>query len=154
MRRPDKDATDPVWCRSVLEEAPYLVLALADDPAPYAVPLCVALVEGTPYLHMALEGTKLDLLRRHPLVGFVAVVDAAVVAARTACAHGMRYRSVAGTGRCTVVDDPVEKRRALDAFARKYAGRAPDGYPEAALAATVVVRLEPIAIAGRRSGGG
>ncbi len=103
---------------------------------------------------MAAAGRKLELLRRDPRAAFVAVVDTAVVSGETACAFGMRYRSVAGTGLCAVVDDPIEKERALDAFARKYAGAVPDGYPAAALAATVVVRLEPVAITGKRSGQG
>ncbi len=152
MRRSDKEVTDPCWWRDVLGAAPYLVLALHDDPAPYAVPLCVAEVDGTIYLHMAQAGKKLDLLRQHPHAGFVAVTDAAVVAGETACAYGMRYRSVAGTGSCTVVDDPGEKMRALGAFARKYAREAPGSFPPQALAATVVVRLAPDAIAGKQSG--
>ena len=66
--------------------------------------------------------------------------------------HGMRASSVAGTARCAVVDDPGERRAALDAFARKYAGAVPDGYPDDALAATVVVRLDLVSIIGRRTG--
>ena len=152
MRRPEREVTDPAWCRAVLDEAPYLVLALNGPGAPYAVPLCVALANGGIYLHMAAAGRKLDLLRADPRAGFTAVAHAAVVPGETACATGMRASSVAGTALCAVVDDPAERRSALDAFARKYAGAAPDRYPDAALAATVVVRLDPISIAGRRTG--
>ena len=51
-----------------------------------------------------------------------------------------------------MVADPAERRSALDAFARKYAGAVPDAYPDAALAATVVVRLDPVSLSGRRTG--
>lgn len=152
MRRPEKAVTDPAWCRAVLDDAPYLVLALNDGGTPYAVPLCVALAGGAIYLHMAAAGRKLDLLRADPRAGFVAVADATVVPGETACATGMRASSVAGTGRCAVVADPAERRSALDAFARKYAGAVPDAYPDAALAATVVVRLDPVSLSGRRTG--
>ena len=152
MRRAEKEVTDPAWCRAVLDEAPYLVLALNDGGAPYAVPLCVALAGGGIYLHMATAGRKLDLLRADPRAGFTAVAHAAVVPGETACATGMRASSVVGTALCAIVDDPVERRSALDAFARKYAGAVPDGYPDAALAATVVVRLDPVSIVGRRTG--
>jgi hypothetical protein len=64
----------------------------------------------------------------------------------------MRASSVAGTALCAVVEDPAERRSALDAFAQKYAGAAPDRYPDAALAATVVVRLDLDSIVGRRTG--
>lgn len=154
MRRTEKEMTDPSWASEVLGAAPYLVLALHDDPAPYAVPLCVALVNGKLYLHMATEGMKLDLLGRDPRAGFVAVVDAAVVTGESACAFGMRYRSVAGTGTCTIVEDPEEKTRALAAFARKYAGNDPGSFPPEALALTVVVRLDPGTVTGKRSGMG
>ncbi|MEN6518563.1 MAG: pyridoxamine 5'-phosphate oxidase family protein [Methanospirillum sp.] len=152
MRRPEKEVTDPAWCRAVLDEAPYLVLALKDGGAPYAVPLCVALADGGIYLHMAAAGRKLDLLRADPRAGFAAVAHAAVMPGGTACATGMRASSVAGTALCTVVDDPGERRSALDAFARKYSGAVPDGYPDAALDATVVVQLDPVSITGRRTG--
>ncbi|MEN6342068.1 MAG: pyridoxamine 5'-phosphate oxidase family protein [Methanospirillum sp.] len=143
---------DPVWCRAVLDEAPYLVLALNDGGAPYTVPLCVAVAGDGIYLHMATAGRKLDLLRTDPRAGFTAVSHAAVVPGETACATGMRANSVSGTGRCVVIADPDEQRSALDAFALKYAGTVPDGYPDAALAATVVVRFDPVSLTGRRTG--
>ncbi|HIH02724.1 MAG TPA: pyridoxamine 5'-phosphate oxidase family protein [Methanoregulaceae archaeon] len=152
MCRAEKEVTDPAWCRALFDEAPYLMLALNDGGAPYVVPLCVALAGGGIYLHMAAAGRKLDLLLADPRAGFAAVAHAAVVPGATACATGMRASSVAGTARCAVVDDPGERRSALDAFARKYTGAVPDGYPEAALDAMVVVRLDPISITGRRTG--
>lgn len=152
MRRSDREVTDPRWWNEVIDAAPYLVLALHDDPAPYTVPLCFVRMNGALYLHMAQEGKKLDLLGRNPRAGFVAVVDAAVVAGETACAHGMRYRSVAGMGTCTIVEDSMEKRLALGAFARKYAGEDLGVFSPESLAATVVVRLDPVAVTGKRSG--
>jgi nitroimidazol reductase NimA-like FMN-containing flavoprotein (pyridoxamine 5'-phosphate oxidase superfamily) len=152
MRRAEKEVLDPAWCRAVLDEAPYLVLALNDGGAPYAVPLCVTLAGGGIYLHMATAGHKLDLLRADPRSGFTAVAHAAVVPGETACATGIRASSVVGTARCAIVDDPAERRSALDAFARKYAGAVPDRCPDAALAATVVVRLDLVSIVGRRTG--
>jgi nitroimidazol reductase NimA-like FMN-containing flavoprotein (pyridoxamine 5'-phosphate oxidase superfamily) len=139
----------PAWCRGVLEKAPYLVLALNDGGTPYAVPLCVALAGEAIYLHMATAGHKLDLLTSDPRAGFVAVVGAEVRPGETACATGMHASSVAGTACCVVVSDPAERRRALDAFARKYTGTIPGGYTPGTLAMTIVVRLDPILISGR-----
>jgi nitroimidazol reductase NimA-like FMN-containing flavoprotein (pyridoxamine 5'-phosphate oxidase superfamily) len=127
MRRAEREVTDPAWCLAVLDEAAYLVLALNDNDAPYTVPLCVAVARGRVYLHMATEGRKLDLIRADPGAGFAAVVHAAVVPGETACATGMRADSVAGTARCTVVEDPGERRLALDAFARTVRDRAESG---------------------------
>ncbi len=110
MRRAEKEVADPAWCRAVLDEAPFLVLALNDGGVPYAVPLCVALADGGIYLHMAAAGRKLDLLKADPRAGFTAVAHAAVVPGETACATGMRASSVAGTARCAIVDDPGERR--------------------------------------------
>lgn len=152
MRRPEKAVTDPAWCRAVLDAAPYLVLALNDGGAPYTVPLCVAVADGAIYLHMAGEGRKLDLLRADPRAGVVAVAGATVVPGETVCASGMRASSVAGPGRCVVVKDPVERRSALDAFARKYVGMVPDEYPDTALASMVVVRWDPLSLSGRPTG--
>jgi len=152
MRRAEKEMTDPAWCRAVLDEAPYLVLALNDGGTPYTVPLCVAIAGGGIYLHMATAGRKLDLLQADPRAGFTAVAHASVVPGETACATGMRANSVAGIARCAVVADPAERRFALAAFTLKYAGTVPVGYPDAAFAATVVVRLDPVSLTGRRTG--
>lgn len=153
MRRAEKAVTDPAWCRDVLDKAPFLVLVLNDDGPPYAVPLCVAVAEdGGIYLHMTTAGRKLDLLQADPRAGFVAVRHAAVVPGDTACATGIQADSVAGTAACEIIDDPAEQRRAMDAFARKYTGAAPDGYPVTALSTTVVVRLDPLSVTGRRTG--
>lgn len=97
---------------------------------------------------MAAAGRKLDLLGADPRAGFVAVAGTAVVPGEAVCATGVRASSVAGTGRCVVILDQAERRSALDAFAQKYAGTIPD----AALAATVVVRLDPLSLSGRRTG--
>lgn len=152
MRRAEKEVVDPAFVRAVLEGAPYLVLALNDGGAPYAVPLCVAVAEDGVYLHMATVGRKLDLLRADPRAAFVAVAGADVVPGATACATGVRADSVAGTARCVIVEDPDERRRALDAFALKYTGAVPEVYPDTILASTVVVRLERVGATGRHTG--
>lgn len=152
MRRAEKEIKDPAWCRGVLEKVAYLVLALNDGGAPYAVPLCVALDGEAIYLHMATAGHKLDLLTSDPRAGFAAVGHAEVMPGETICATGMRAFSVAGSAHCAVVSDPTERRRALDAFARKYTGTTPAGYPPETFAATIVVRLDLVRISGRCSG--
>ena len=79
MRSFKKEITDRAELEEILAKAEVLFLALHDEPAPYVLPLNFAYAEGELWFHCAREGTKLDLIRRDPRVGFSAVTDARVV---------------------------------------------------------------------------
>ncbi|NLF39358.1 pyridoxamine 5'-phosphate oxidase family protein [bacterium] len=145
MRRSEQQVTDHAAIEAMLAAAPFIVLGMVDDGAPYAVPMNFGFADGCLFLHAAREGRKLDVLRRNPRVWFTAVADAAVVPGDAACSFSTRYRCVMGAGTATIVTDPEAKRAALDVIMRKVAAGT-HSYRDESLARTVaiVVRIETI----------
>ena len=79
MRRKDRER-DRAFAYDVIDRCEYGVAAMAGEGgAPYCVPLSLVRLGDALYFHCALEGTKLDCLRRSPrvCVSFVASNQAA-----------------------------------------------------------------------------
>jgi hypothetical protein len=157
LRRSERELTEPAELDSVLREAQVLYLAFHDEPAPYVVPVCFGHDNGVLYVHSAREGTKLDLLRADPLVGFCASTDMEVVSAGSPCAFSCRARSVAGTATARVVEEEPERLRGLDAIMRHYAAGGTDALPDPAyktgsLTRTCILALRIESMRGKRTG--
>jgi nitroimidazol reductase NimA-like FMN-containing flavoprotein (pyridoxamine 5'-phosphate oxidase superfamily) len=149
MRKAEREITDPAELGKILARAEVVSLALHDDPAPYVVPLSFAHADGALWFHCAREGTKLDLLRRNPRVGFCAVADARLVIGDTACDSTAAGASVIGRGTARIVTDPDERCRGLDALMRHYGMKSPV-YRQDSLAHACVVRLDIEELRGKR----
>jgi nitroimidazol reductase NimA-like FMN-containing flavoprotein (pyridoxamine 5'-phosphate oxidase superfamily) len=157
LRRAEREITDPAELDAVLREAPVLYVAFHDEPAPYVVPLCFGHQDGVVYVHSAREGTKLDLLRANPLVGFSASTEMEVVPAGSPCAFSSRARSVAGTATAVIVEDEPERLRGLHAIMRHYAPGGTAALPEPAykpgsLSRTCIIALRIRTLRGKRTG--
>ena len=150
MRR-FKQALTPEECGRVLERGTSGVLAVTGDGGwPYAVPLSYVWQDGKLYFHWAVAGHKLDAIRADDRVSFCVIDQDEVVPEE----YTTYYRSVIAFGRARVLDDPQEKRRAIEALAQKYR----PGYPEA-MAAEIdgtwdrlcVVELRPELVSGKQA---
>lgn len=102
---------------SILQRATSGTLALlGDDDYPYAVPISFVYHEGSLYFHSAMEGHKVDAIRRHDKASFC-VIDQDDV-------HGEQYttyfRSVIAFGRISIIDDAEEKLTAARLLGNRY----------------------------------
>lgn len=143
--------TDRAAIEAIIRHAKVCRMAMCRDNRPYIVPVCFGYENNTLYFHSAGEGMKLDMLRENPHVCFEFDVDCEVVRAEEPCQWGMRYRSVIGFGKAVFIQDLPSKRHAFDVIMRQYA----DGrfaYPEASLAATVVIKVDIEQMTGKQSG--
>jgi nitroimidazol reductase NimA-like FMN-containing flavoprotein (pyridoxamine 5'-phosphate oxidase superfamily) len=149
LRNFAKEITDRAEMEEVLARADVLYLALHDEPAPYVIPLNFAYADGALWFHCAREGTKLDLIRRDPRVGFSAVADARLVHGPAACDFTSTGRSVVGRGTARISADPAERRRGLDALACRCGMERPDYRPDS-FERTCVVRVDVEELRGKR----
>ena len=150
MRRKEKEITGTREIESVIRKSQVCRLGLADEGLPYIVPLCFGYRNNTLYFHSAKEGRKIEILKRNNQVCFEFDIDTQIHAGKTACAWGMNYRSVIGYGTASFVDDPAEKRNALDIIMRQYA----DGaftYSDKTLKKTLVIKVEISSMTGKKS---
>lgn len=135
----------------VLKEASAGVLALAgDDGYPYALPLNYVFSGGRLYFHSAAAGHKIDAVRRWDKASFC-VFDRDQVYPEGYTTH---YRSVIVFGRIRLLEDELEKRRALLRLAEKYCSCMGQASHErviaAEMAAVAVLEMQPEQITGKK----
>ena len=137
MTRRERQVTDETKIRHILDTAKVLRLGLAVDNEPYVVPMNYGYVMEngtlTLYLHSALRGKKLDMIRQNPRVFFEMDCDLIPFEGDVACKYGLSYSSIMGRGEAHILEDVAEKQKALSqlmktqtdldfSFAEKMAG--------------------------------
>lgn len=153
MRRQDREVTDDARIREIINSCSVCRLGFCDGDEVYIVPLNFGYEEADGkyvfYFHGAKAGRKAELIRRYASAperlraGFELDGEAGLVdGGERACEYSMRYHSVIGSGCVAEVDDPAEKKRALDCIMAHYTDKAAWDYPEAMLKAVGVFRLE------------
>ena len=151
MRREERAIKSPVEIERIIHEAEVLRVAFSRNDRPYLVPMCFGYAEDVFYCHSAPEGTKIDMLRANPNVCFECEAESEVVPGDPACRWAMKYRSVIGFGRATLVDDDDEKMRALQTIMEHYSGERPD-IPQEGLRRTAIIRIDVESMTGKAAG--
>ena len=119
--------TEPEEIARILDTAKVMHMGLAVDNEPYVVPMNYGYVleDGklTLYLHSAVKGRKLDMIRSNPKVSFSIDCDRMPFEGRVACQYGMVYSSVMGKGTATIVEDVEEKKQAMSILMKTQTGK-------------------------------
>jgi nitroimidazol reductase NimA-like FMN-containing flavoprotein (pyridoxamine 5'-phosphate oxidase superfamily) len=152
LRRSDKEIQDAGLMQTILDEAPVCRLGMCRDNIPYVVPMNFAYRENAIYLHAALEGKKLDILRENLLVCFEIDLDIGIVPSQSSCEWGTKYYSIIGWGDATFIEDAEGKAEALDLIMEKYAGRAGFSFPDDSLGKVIVIKIRITGMTGKKSG--
>jgi nitroimidazol reductase NimA-like FMN-containing flavoprotein (pyridoxamine 5'-phosphate oxidase superfamily) len=150
MRRSEREITDLEGIEGIIRKALVCRLGLAAENRPYVVPLCFGYRNRTLYVHSAPEGRKVEMVRNNPQVCVEFDVDQEVLPAREPCSWGMRYRSAIAFGTASVVENPAEKRRALDLIMEHYGG-AQSGYPERLVENILIIKIEMEQMTGKQA---
>jgi len=151
VRRKDKEITDKSVIESIILRSSVCRLALSENDHPYIIPLCFGYEDNTLYFHSAPQGRKLDILKKNNTVCFEFDIDHRIVEAHDACGWSMDYRSVIGFGKASIINDPKERAKAMNAIIQHYTGK-PLPYSEATLKNTVLMKVEIESITGKESG--
>ena len=150
MRRKDREITDITLIEDVIRNSLVCRLGMSRNDQPYVVPLSFAYSDSTLYFHSAGEGLKLEIPQQNPNVCVEFDIDQEVIQGDKPCKWGMKYRSVIGFGKASLVEDLEEKKKGIDAIMQHYAGRSFE-YVEAAVKSTVVIKVEIESMTGKES---
>jgi len=127
MTKRERQVTDPEQILHILDAGKVLHLGLAVDNEPYVVPMNYGytMEDGklTLYLHSALRGKKLDMIRANPRVFFSIDCDRMPFEGRVPCQYGLVYSSIMGRGTAHLVDDVEEKKRAMTCLMKTQTGK-------------------------------
>jgi len=151
MRRKDKEITDIKEIEEIIKKADCCRIGLVDNDEPYVVPVCFGYERKALYFHGALEGRKVELIKKNNQVCFEIDTDAEVVKAETSCGWTMRYRSVIGVGRAYILESDEEKCHGLRLIMKHYSGDE-FSFPKPKLDKTLVVKVDIRSITGKQSG--
>jgi len=143
-----REANRAVYDREViyriLDEAFVCHVGFAVDGQPFVIPTMFARVGDFVYFHGSAASRMLrGVSSGSPVCITVTLLDG-VVLARSVFNHSMNYRSVVALGHATLIEEPAEKLRVLQAFTEKLIpGRWNDARQpnEKELKATSILRL-------------
>ncbi|MBE6974913.1 MAG: pyridoxamine 5'-phosphate oxidase family protein [Ruminococcaceae bacterium] len=127
MTKRERQITDPVLIRRILDRAKVLHLGLCANNEPYVVPMNYGYTEedGHPviYLHSAVRGKKLDMIRENPNIFFTLECDLQPFEGNLPCQYGLAYSSVMGKGQARIIEDVEEKKRAMSILMKTQTGK-------------------------------
>ena len=119
--------TDPEQIRHILDSGKVLHLGLSVNDEPYVVPMNYGytMEDGklVIYLHSAVKGKKLEMVRTNPRVCFNIDCDRMPFEGRVPCQYGMVYSSILGRGTATLVEDPEAKMEAMSILMKTQTGK-------------------------------
>lgn len=127
MTRREFQITEEDKIRGILDQAKVLHLGLCVDNEPYVVPMNYGYILDagrlTLYLHSAVRGKKLDMIRANPKVFFAIDCDRVPFEGEKPCQYGLAYASVMGRGTACIVDDVEEKKQAMSCLMKTQTGK-------------------------------
>ncbi len=150
MRRSEKEITDKLAIKKIINASLVCRLALSDGNQPYIVPLCFGYQDRTLYFHSALEGKKIDILKKNNRTCFEFDVNSEIIKAEKACKWGMKYQSVIGFGKAVLVENIAEKKKALNIIMDHYSDRNFQ-FADKAIGKIAVIKIEIEGMTGKHS---
>jgi len=125
MRRKEREISDKALIEAVIRASDVCRLAFADNNIPYIVALNFGYSGGDKpglYFHCAPEGRKIDMMRKNDYVCFQMDSDHLLTRGDMPCDWGMKYKSVVGYGRLSIVTSDEMRKRGLDLIMEQYGG--------------------------------
>ena len=127
MTKRERQVTDPMQIRRILDTGKVLHLGLAVNDEPYVVPMNYGytMEDGklVLYLHCAHQGKKLDMIRANSRVFFEIDCDHKPFEGEKPCQYGLVYSSVMGRGTASIVEDVEEKKQAMTILMKTQTGK-------------------------------
>ena len=127
MTKRERQITDRKQVLEILDKAKVLHLGLCADNEPYVVPMNYGYTYENDnlvvYLHSAVRGKKLDMIRSNPKVFFEMDCDHLPFEGEKPCQYGLAYSCVMGKGTARIVEDVEEKKQAMSILMKTQTGK-------------------------------
>ena len=123
----EREVTDPGEILEILNKSKVVHIAMVDGDEPYLVPMNYGytMEDGklTLYIHGAVKGRKIGVLRVNPKVFFSMECDVESFEGPVACRYGMAYSSVMGRGVAVIEEDVEAKKQGLSILMKTQTGK-------------------------------
>jgi len=144
MRRDDREIKEAGEIEEIISRSDVCRIAFAENNTPYIVTMNFGYSGGEEpclYFHCALQGRKLEMMRKNNLVCFEMDTDHKLYGGENGCDWGMNFSSVVGYGRLSIIDNNEEKTKGLDILMAHYSGIKNFGYDPMVFERTAVLKL-------------
>ncbi len=127
LTRREKMITNESEIIKILDESKVVHVGMVDGDEPYVVPMNYgySLEDGklTIWLHGAMQGRKLDILRKNPKVFIEMECALQPFEGSVACKYGLSYSSLMGRGTAEIVEDVEQKKLGLKLLMKTQTGK-------------------------------
>ncbi|QSH40094.1 pyridoxamine 5'-phosphate oxidase family protein [Lentisphaerota bacterium ZTH] len=152
MRRKIQEISDSAELDEILSTARICRIAMLDGNRPYILPFNYGYRNKCVYIHCALQGRKLDLLRKNNHVCFEIEDSVRVVKDKIACRCSTRYRSIVGYGDIEIITDDAEaKNEALKILMEQHDWGEPVEFSEQQVKNVAILKLSITSMTGKKS---
>jgi nitroimidazol reductase NimA-like FMN-containing flavoprotein (pyridoxamine 5'-phosphate oxidase superfamily) len=153
MRKKNREITETESIEAIIRKADVCRIALANDNMPYIVTMNFGYSGGTDqclYFHCAPDGRKLDMIQRNNYVCFEMDTDHELVTGEKSCDWGMKYSSVVGYGRISLIKERDRKIEGLNCLMSHYSELKNPVYVERIVEMTTLLRLDIDEMTGKK----
>ena len=153
MRRGDREVNETRDIESIIKLSDVCRVAFADNNIPYIVTMNFGYSAGEHrclYFHCASQGRKLDIIKRNNYVCFEFDTGHELYEGENGCDWGMKFSSVVGYGRISIVTDSHERIKALNCIMAHYSDREAFSFDEKVVSRTTILRLDIGEMTGKR----
>lgn len=145
MRRKEREITEKELIEEIISSADVCRIAFADGDTPYIVTMNFGYSGGEKqgiYFHCAPEGRKIEMMKKNSHVCFQMDTGHLLTNGARGCDWGMKYKSVVGYGRLSVVENDEKRKEGLNLIMRHYGGSVKYDYDQKIFARTTILYLE------------
>ncbi len=151
MRRNEKRITNEEIIGEILQKSQICRIAIFADEYPYIVPMNYGYRNSVIYLHSALEGRKIELLKHNGNVGFEIEQEHEVIKDKVSCKWTTKYRSIIGYGNIELINDKKQKVEGLNIIMEHH-GKKENVYSNKAVDNMIVLKLHIKDLTAKQSG--
>lgn len=152
MRFSQRQVSGVEAIEEIIKACDVVRVGFAVNNTPYIVPMNFGYKDMVFYFHGAKEGQKIAMIKANPNVCFELDTDHQLISdSDRACDWTMKYASVMGTGSMVIVEDPHEKRMALDILMQNYGGQGSYDYQDRMIDQIGILKLKVSTMTGKRS---
>jgi nitroimidazol reductase NimA-like FMN-containing flavoprotein (pyridoxamine 5'-phosphate oxidase superfamily) len=151
MRRKDREITDKNEIDAIIRSGNIMHIALVDGDTPFLVPVFYGFDGESLYFHSAKAGSKIEIMKRNNKVCFEISIDHGIIEDTSPCDFEAKHRTVIGLGKAIIVDNDIEKVKALDLVVAGITSKRFE-YPVANLNRTAIFRIDIESIKGKKHG--
>ncbi len=153
MRRKEREVTDWNDMLEILDTCKVLRIAVQDKDGLYIVPVnfgyTAADKQLTLFFHSAKEGRKVDAFAQNNAIAFEMDCEHHLIESANACEHSYAYRSIIGSGHVHLIEEPAQKKQALNALMQHQTGKE-FAFSDQMLHAVLVYRIAVDHISGKQ----